>query len=55
MPLYSQFDVSCCIPLPQETEQSEFKLQADQVGHDCVLHDSFRVRLEDPLPKERSS
>ena len=55
MPLYIQFDVRSCVPLPQETEQGKAILQDDQVGHDGVLQDACLVRLEDPLSNNKIS
>ena len=43
-------DRRCRVPPPQATEQDDDSLQDDQVGHDCVLHGSFLVRLKDPPP-----
>ena len=51
MPLYIQFDVRSCVPLPQETEQGKAILQDDQVGHDCVLQDLFLLLCDSPLSK----
>ena len=48
-------DIRCRLPPPQVTEQDENSLQDDQVGHDGVLHDSFFVRLTDPLPNAMKS
>ena len=50
-PLYVHVDTNRRIPPPQVTEQDESSVQDDQVGHDCVLHCSFLVRL-DPLPNK---
>ena len=49
--MYVQFDVCSCVPLPQETEQPEYSLQDDQVGHDCVLQDPILFRCDSPLSK----
>ena len=51
LPLYVQVDISCRVPPPHVTEQDEDSLQDDQVGHDCVLHGSFLVRVKEPPPK----
>ena len=48
-PLYTQFDVRSCVPLPQVTEHPEPILQDDQVGHVGVLQDSLLVRFDVPL------
>ena len=50
--LYVHVDISCRIPPAQVTEQDESSLQVVQVGHDCVLHGSFLVRLEASLSNE---
>ena len=43
-------DISCRLPPPQVTEQDEYSLHDDQVGHDCVLHGSFLVRVGELFP-----
>ena len=47
-------DINFRFPRPQETEQGGDSVHDDQAGHDCVLHDSFLVRFEDPLSNERN-
>ena len=49
--LYVQVDINRRIPTPQVTGQDKSSVHDDQVGHDCVLHCSFLVRL-DPLPNK---
>ena len=43
-------DISCFVPPPQVSEQDEASLQDDHIGHNCVLHGSSLVRMDNPLP-----
>ena len=42
-----QVDVTSRLPRPHVVEQDEDSVQDDQVGHDCVLHGSNRLRNEE--------